>query len=465
MDTPASHRRIDDFIRRSRAAVFVRQADNLLMIRPDKTMQLNQSAATILSALYNREGKIASKVLDELAPNLDVEPQRLLDDTGKLIDALAAILNEDFAPRQALRFGSFDRAMVAYPTLSEIALTYNCQNRCLFCYASSPHRAREHRLMSTAEVKRVMDKIFHQAHVPSLSFTGGESSLRPDLAELITYGKRLGFRMNLITNGIRLADADYAASLVDAGLDSAQISLEAADPAVHDAIVGRLGAHRKTLAGLDNLRRCGIHVHTNTTLCSKNIDCAGELIIFLTRVLGQKTMSMNMVIRTGQALDDNHVGLTYAQVAKRLPALIEKSRCEGIKLVWYSPIPYCIFNPVLHNLGAKACACVDGILSVDPSGQVLPCSSFQQGIGSLLDLPFEKIYTGRAARYWREKKFLPPVCRSCPDRDVCAGACPLYWDAAGDFSEIPRPRSSDSRARRRWQRKRVAGGSFGVRPG
>ena len=45
------------------------------------------------------------------------------------------------------------------------------------------------------------------------------------------------------------------------------------------------------------------------------------------------------------------------------------ARAEGIKLVWYSPIPYCIFNPVTAGLGGKSCACVDGILSVDPTGQ------------------------------------------------------------------------------------------------
>ncbi|HUU00898.1 MAG TPA: radical SAM protein [Myxococcota bacterium] len=465
MDSGASHRRIDDFIRRSREAVFIRRADNLLMIRPDKMMKLNDSAAVILAALYNREGRTAAEVLAGLSPILDVVPQQLLADTGKLIDAVAAILNEDFAPREALSFGSFKRDMVAYPSLAEIALTYACQNRCLFCYASSPHRAGEHRLMSTDEVKRVMDKIFHQAHVPSLSFTGGEATLRPNLPELIAYGKQVGFRINLITNGIRLADADYTASLVEAGLDSAQVSLEASDASVHDTVVGRKGAHRKTLAGVDNLRRLGIHVHTNTTLCALNINRAEETIHFLAGSLGQKTMSMNMVIRTGSALEDHGVGVTYTQVAEILPGLIECAQRAGIKLVWYSPIPYCIFNPVLHGMGAKACACVDGILSVDPSGQVLPCSSFQEGIGSLIDLPFEKIYTSRAARYWREKRFIPPVCRKCPERDICGGACPLYWDAAGDFTEIPRPYSDDVRARRRWQNKRAAGGSFGVRPG
>jgi radical SAM protein with 4Fe4S-binding SPASM domain len=105
---------------------------------------------------------------------------------------------------------------------------------------------------------------------------------------------------------------------------------------------------------------------------------------------------------------------------------------------------------------------VDGILSVDPAGQVLPCSSFDEGIGSLLEQSFDEIYRSRAARYWKEKRFAPPVCRDCPDLDVCAGGCPLYWDAAGSFVEIPRSQAQDERQRRRWEKKRRMGRSFGV---
>ncbi|MBW1871322.1 MAG: radical SAM protein [Deltaproteobacteria bacterium] len=463
MANPDTLKRIDDFGKRTRAALFVRQADNLVMIRPDKTMGINQTATEILTALYNRDSRPAGRILDELAPRLGVAPELLLNDTENLIQAVGAILNEDYSPRRGLTFGHFDRQMVAFPTLAEIALTYGCQNRCLFCYASSPHREGEHKLMTTPEVKRVMDKIFHEAHVPSLSFTGGESTLRPDLAELIRYGHNLGLRINLISNAIRLADFEYAQSLVAAGLDSAQVSLEAADPAVHDKIVGKAGAYAKTIAGISNLQRLGIHVHTNTTLCAQNLGTAEELISFAVNRLKLKTLSMNMVIRTGQALDDNNVGVTYRQVADRLPDLIARAASEGIRLVWYSPIPYCIFNPVLHGLGAKSCACVDGILSIDPAGQVLPCSSFQNGIGSLLDKPFSKIFSSRQAAYWRKKKFLPPVCCDCPDGDVCGGGCPLYWDAAGSFEEIPMQNSADFRSRQKWENRRKHSKSFGVR--
>lgn len=464
MRAEESFQRMDDFVERTRAALFVRSVDRLLMIRPDKTMALNESATEILSALYERENRPSAAVLAGLSDRLGVGLERLTDDTEQLLRAVGAILREDFSPRPGLRFGSYEPELVAYPTLAEIALTYGCQNRCRFCYASSPTRERSEDRMSTVEVRRVMERIFHEGHVPSLSFTGGESTLRPDLEELITAGKEIGFRVNLITNGVRAADPDYARRLVDAGLDSAQVSLEAVDAKLHDRIVGKRGAFESTTAGIENLQRLGIHVHTNTTLCTDNLDHAGELVRFAAGSLETKTLSMNMVIPTGDALEERSIGVTYSQVAERLPSLIDIAGDEGAKLVWYSPIPYCIFNPVAHGLGAKSCACVGGILSVDPTGQVLPCSSFETGLGSLLRKPFERIYRSRGARYWREKKYVPPLCDTCPDLDICGGACPLYWDAAGSFAELPIRRSDDRKTFERWQRQRRRSKSFGVLP-
>jgi len=454
--------RIDSIVASTRAAVFVRSADGVLLIRPDKSMGVNDSAAAILGALYARKARPAAEVLPELAPRLGTSVERLIGDAHELVETIGGLLNDDYSSRPGLSFGNFDRSRIRYPTLSEIALTYACQNRCRFCYASSPHREGEHRLMTTAEVQLVMDRIWSEAHVPSLSFTGGEATLRADLPELIRYGADLGFRVNLITNGIRAADPVYARSLVDAGLASAQVSLEAGKESLHDTIVGRRGAFESTVAGVRSLQRLGIHVHTNTTLCAANLQQTPELIRFAARDLGLRTLSMNMVIRTGVALASQGMDVTYTEVGARLPMLLEVAAAEGIRLVWYSPIPYCIFNPVLHDLGAKSCACVDGILSVDPAGQVLPCSSFDRGLGSLLQRSWPSIASSTAAAYWRDKSFAPPVCLECRDLDVCGGGCPLYWDAAGTFAEIPRSGADDSRQRRRWEQRRRRGGSFGV---
>jgi radical SAM protein with 4Fe4S-binding SPASM domain len=71
------------------------------------------------------------------------------------------------------------------------------------------------------------------------------------------------------------------------------------------------------------------------------------------------------------------------------------------------------------------------LLSIDPEGEVLPCSSFDYGVGNVLNIDFLDIWQSAQAAFWRNKKYAPEQCDGCSSFDVCAGACPLYWDACG----------------------------------
>ena len=197
-------------------------------------------------------------------------------------------------------------------------------------------------------------------------------------------------RVNLITTLLRCADAAYV-ELANAGLDSAQVSLEGGSAAVHDAITQHAGSWEKSVTAVRNLRSAAIHTHTNTTICGGNRDHLLELVDFIAEELESEYFSMNMVIRTGTALSHEEDDIRYMDVGPLISAVQQRAKEKGTRLVWYSPVPYCMFNPVQAGLGSKSCACVDGLVSVNPAGQLLPCSSFEQGIGDLLHEPFKHV--------------------------------------------------------------------------
>lgn len=443
-----------EFIASTRDYVFIRPEDRLLILRPNKIHHLNRTATDMLTALYSQAVPDVGAVVREAAARYSVPEEQVAVDLERLLRSLSLVLQDREGAAPALRrtpFGSHAREL---PVLSEIALTYRCQNRCTFCYASAPERGRQVPEMTTAEVHRILDAIVDDARVPTVSFTGGEPTLRPDLPELIAYAKGRRLRTNLITNGRRCAANGYVERLATAGLDSAQVSLEAADPDVHDAVVGRPGAWAATVRGLRRLKAAGIHVHTNTTINHLNRDHLLSLVDWLGE-MGQPYLSMNMVIRTGDAVGSVEIG--YQEIGELVLSLKERANDAGMKFVWYSPVPLCLFNTVAHGLGSQSCSAADGLLSIAPDGSVLPCSSFEQGVGNLLHEPFEVIWNRRAARYWRKKEFVPPGCRDCDLADLCCGACPLYWDERGDLSEIAGHQAPASalahalwRARRRW---------------
>jgi hypothetical protein len=71
---------------------------------------------------------------------------------------------------------------------------------------------------SLAEIERDLDVVMGRRRVQTVSIAGGEPTLHPDLAAIVTMVHRRGLRSALITNGV-VVDADLLGRLQGAGLD------------------------------------------------------------------------------------------------------------------------------------------------------------------------------------------------------------------------------------------------------
>ena len=456
---------IPSFIDDVKDYFFPRPEDNLLILRPNKVMHLNKTAMSMLKLLF--EGQDVQTIIEHFV-SVGAEQQVVLNDLAAFVDDLRNMVtgNQNIYTYRTAKIVPFGSEEIKFPVLSEIALTYRCNNACRFCYAYSPYRDTGE--MTTEEVKRVIDIIVDDAKVPSLSFTGGEPTLREDLFELIAYGREKGLRVNLITNGRRCGSKDYVQKLVDAGLNSAQVSIEGPDSETHDYIVGAPGAFDQMVQGVKNLRETDIYTHCNTTICRPNVDRLEDLVDFLADELELSYFSMNMVIYTGTAAKlRDELQVTYSEIEEIVKRVKRRASKKGIQFVWYAPTPVCLFNPIAHGLGAKSCACCDGLLSVDAEGGLLPCSSFSEPVGNLLLDGFEKVWYNRASKFWRAKEFAPEGCKKCDKFDYCYGACPLYWDVHS-FDEIKEfwPKGSKVKEKidkvRLDLRRRIRGSQHGI---
>jgi len=431
---------IDKFVADVREFVFVREADSLLILIPNQAYKLNESACRVLDALLR-----GMRVKQLLAAIGDTPEKRA--DLHYFFCDLRAIVSgclRDGESRRAIEHIPFARPFNTLPVLSEIALTYTCNLRCVFCYAACGCRSSDDNAgeMSAGDVKRILRIIRHDAQVPSVSFTGGEPTLRRDLPALVRHARALGLRVNLITNGTNLTPR-LVRRLRRSGLNSAQVSVEGPSPAVHDALTRCPGAFDRTVAGIERLRDADIRVHPHTTISRGNIEHLDGMVR-LAQDLGMKRFSMNMVIPIGTAADHlDEVGVTYAEIGGVVRRVMAQARRLDIEFLWYSPTPFCLFNPVAHGLGGKSCAACDGLLSVSPRGDVLPCSSLDEPVGNLLQEDFHAVWTSPRAEYYKTKQYAHDVCRTCEDFDFCCGACPLYWRAFG-YEELEGARKTDA---------------------
>jgi radical SAM protein with 4Fe4S-binding SPASM domain len=196
--------------------------------------------------------------------------------------------------------------------------------------------------------------------------------------------------------------------------------------------VTRPGAFDRLWSGLERLRERGIRVHTNTTLSRKNLDRV-EAIVDLVAARGLERLTMNLVIPCGTAGGDASLAVRYSDAGEVVLRARARAEARGVQLVWYSPLPLCLFNTVAEGLGNRGCAAADGLLHVNPAGDVMPCSSFghRETLGNLLRQPFEEVWQSRAARFFRKKQMMPAACAGCAEAAFCQGACPLYWRSEG----------------------------------
>jgi radical SAM protein with 4Fe4S-binding SPASM domain len=425
---------IDSFADRVRPYVRVRPEDGVLIKVPTEVYELNPGGAEMLARAL--AGTPAREVARE--SGAAGHPERIFSIHAFFCDVrdlLSGRMGTGLG-RRATRVRRFEGSFTDFPVLSEFALTYRCNLACAFCYAGCGTPGTRPRAegpeLTTADARRVIEILARDALVPSISFTGGECTLRPDLPELVRLARELGLRTNLITNGVRCREPAYPERLAAAGLHSAQVSLEGPDGRVHDRLTRRRGSFEKTLAGVGNLRAAGIRTHVHTTISRENAAHL-EAIVDLAADLGLARLSMNLLIPTGTPLLPDHAGLPvpYAEVGPLVLSARARAERRGIDLHWYSPTPFCLFNPVAKGLGNKGCAACDGLIHVAPSGDVLPCSSYPRSVGNLLTDGFAKVWSGRKARYHRRKRHAPAVCRTCEHFALCQGACPLYWDGMG----------------------------------
>jgi radical SAM protein with 4Fe4S-binding SPASM domain len=419
---------IDEFITKVRPYIFVRTEDNILIKRPNQATQINATGARVLKFLLNggKVNDLLSKTGADKAPEIEmflVAVKSFLE--GKL---------DEFNLNPAVEKSLFTTGFSKLPILSELALTYDCNLKCRFCYAGcncTTNPAGTNSEMSPKDFKATIKTIFDEAKVPSISFTGGEPTLRPQLLlECIAYARELGMRVNLITNGTRI-DRKFAGDLIKAGLDSVQVSIEGVTAETHDKIVQSKGAFSKSTQTVSFFKELGIHVHTNTTLNRMNAEECLRLPEFVKNTLHLERFSMNLIIPAGSGVVNSELVIPYSEVGNIVLQIQQQSKKHEVEFMWYSPIPMCMFNTVTNELGNKGCAACDGLISVAPNGDVLPCASYDQSVGNLRKSSFAKIWKGAEATFFRDKKFAHEICQQCDSFAVCNGACPLYWRNSG----------------------------------
>ena len=394
--------------------------NGLLIVNANRVVHLNSTAA-LMAYLVLKEIP-QEQALRQIQHTYQVSASQALHDYTQTSEQIQQLIRPDGAcPIHDLEL-EVTAPFSAHPSAPyrmDLALTYRCNNDCAHCYNARPRTYPE---LTTEKWIHILDRLW-EIGIPHVVFTGGEPTLRSDLPALIAHAEHNGQITGLNTNGCQLSDQEYLQSLVDAGLDHVQITLESHNPAIHDQMVGRAGAWQQTTAGLRNAVGSRLFVMTNTTMLCHNSPTLAETLNYLSDQ-GVPTVGLNALIYSGRGKSVDS-GLPENALEPLLNIARQHTEEHNQRLIWYTPTQYCHFDPMSLDLGVKGCTAALYNMCIEPNGDVIPCQSYYQPLGNLLDDPWHSIWNHDLSINLRERRYVQKKCENCVLLAECGGGCPL----------------------------------------
>lgn len=169
----------------------------------------------------------------------------------------------------------------------EIGMTYRCNLKCKHC--SAKHFKKNVKNITLNEYKDGIDQALAEGAIHFL-FTGGEPLLNEKLYELVSYVKHRGGLPSLDTNGL-IFDSEIADRLIKSGVALIEISIDSADPEMHDSFRGVSGSWDAAMQALEICLQKRLRVVISTVLTKKRL-YSHELDRFLD-IMAEKGVEVN----------------------------------------------------------------------------------------------------------------------------------------------------------------------------
>lgn len=302
------------------------------------------------------------------------------------------------------------------PVSATLELTRRCPLSCRHCYLPETRgRARPGRELGTAGWKAVLEKLAG-AGCLYLVFTGGEPLLRPDLAELCAFAKKLNFDVRVFSTGLGL-DRARALALKRSGVSGFEFSFYGR-PRIHDGVTGLKGSFGRSLAAARLLKSCGIKVRLKVPLMRVNLAQAGFL----------KSLARREGF--GIAFDPVITAANDGDAAALRLRLGADGLVRAVKLIGKPPAP-CGPEPEAQPPTEAEppldflCGAGRNVCAVAPDGTLYPCLQLPVPLGNLARAAFAGLWEKSAwLKKWRragEKDM--KACVGCADAAWCS-RCP-----------------------------------------
>ncbi|MCR4296802.1 MAG: radical SAM protein, partial [Elusimicrobia bacterium] len=303
----------------------------------------------------------------------------------------------------------------------ELLIGYSCNQECSFCMESSRMEEFGKAPVTVAEIVRTL-AVQRRRGVGSVSFCGsGEPTLHPRLADALKAAKKLGYETEVISNGSRLADPEYAARVLP-WVDRLWLSLHGDDAASHDRLTRASGSFERLRRAFVSARaRKGLFLGSVAVVTQANARRVPD-IIRLALTEGARAVQLTQVVPMGRAEKGYaRLAVPHSWWRRNIPALAALARRKKARLTC-AGVPLCALGPDWRLSRERGLALT---VSVD--------RAWSEGRPTLRTedlLPVVEAASGRVK---------PAACRACAKRKDCIGVSRPHVEVFGDGDVVPFP--------------------------
>jgi MoaA/NifB/PqqE/SkfB family radical SAM enzyme len=163
-----------------------------------------------------------------------------------------------------------------------VNLFFKCNARCIFCVVGvSAGQTSNRNEMTLEDVLQALRRGYGQG-CRTVTFSGGEPTIYPGLAEAARYARDLGYRrVEIKTNGLKLSSPTFVRELIDAGVGLFSISIHGPDAETHNWLVNIPRAFERAVRGAHLVREMGGELSLPTCIQQGNYRRLPETVSLL----------------------------------------------------------------------------------------------------------------------------------------------------------------------------------------
>lgn len=302
--------------------------------------------------------------------------------------------------------------------VSYIAISYKCNQRCLYCPCSKDDYLKSFIPIET--LKQLADDMIDRQRADTLVISGGEPTIHPDFLRFLEYIATKDINISVLSNGEHFADKaffDAFCQVASKARVTVTTTIHSQKEEEHENANQKKGSFSKTIYGLQNLLKAGIRVVIKHCITRANYHELIDFYKFVEEIFPEQA-DIQLCSIDYCGMEEKHEILdrekiTFPEIRIHLEnmfdAYIENKKKGNQRVMYCINMPLCAADPYYWDYFVKKSVGNFALYASPDTKRLEEAETDEENVGTFFH-----------------------VCEKCKARPICPGTYKTASDYFGD---------------------------------